>query len=369
MRNGPLNLFERNPKKTIIFTILVILLILDYVAGIFFIPKNYNLFRCPHHFYHHDLVPNKRSQAQWGERIFYPVATNSLGFRDKSVRTIPLKSDKRRIVFIGDSFIESLGIDYDHSFVGILSNQLAGSNVEILNAAAVSYSPKLYYLKTKYLIEKIGLSFDELFVFIDICDISDEIFYEKFEPKKYNVIKDMVYRINKYLKNAAFVYYSFSTILSTVKDQDVEEVDGLQPSLAPIGNVLTADARKISTNPVLYWTISERMLKLCGKKGMELAAINMTKLANFCKDHDIKVTVVVYPWPHQITHQDLESIQVGFWRHFCRTNSLSFISLFPLFIGDHDSNTILDEYFIDRDVHWNAKGHIIVANEISKYID
>lgn len=363
-----LNIFERNPRKTIIFSLLALLLVLDYFAGVFFIPENYNLFRCPHPFYHHALVPNKRCNGKWGNSV-YCVATNSLGFRDRTVRKVPLNANKRRIVFIGDSFTECLGVDYGHSFVGILSDQLAESNVEILNAAVVSYSPKLYYLKIKYLIEEIGLDFDELFVFVDNSDIPDEICYEKFEPKRYNILADVTYKLRKYLMNTSFLYYSMNTIFNRAMKRDCEEIDGLHPCFAPIDDELTAEVIRISTNPVLYWTISERMLELCGKKGMKLAAINMTKLANLCKDHNIKLTVVVYPWPHQITHQDLESIQVGFWRHFCRINSLSFINFFPLFISDRDCNTILAEYFIDRDVHWNAKGHIIVANELSKYID
>lgn len=363
-----LNIFERNPKKTIILTLLVVLFILDYVAGVFFIPENYDLFRCPHHFCHHALVANKNGQARWGKRIFYPVATNSLGFRDKCVRNIPLQSDKRRILLIGDSFIESLGIDYDHSIVGVLEKNIGGKDVEILNAAAVSYSPKLYYLKTKYLIEETGLQFDELYVFIDICDISDEIFYEKFEPEEYSVISDIAYRINKYLKNTSFIYYSLDRVMKKIKDQDVEAVDGLHPSLAPVGNVLPAAARNINADSVPYWTVDNRILKQCAEKGLALAHMNMSKLAALCRNNHIKLTVVVYPWPHQILCRDLESIHVEFWQEFCEQNHLTFINLFPLFVNNVNPNTIIAHYFIRNDVHWNTQGHLVVANEIAKYI-
>ena len=365
----PSNIFERNPRKTIVLTVLLLILITDFVIGNVFIPRNFNVFRCPHHFYHHGLLPNKQCNGKWGNRIFYSVATNSLGFRDECIRKVPLKSNNKRIVFIGDSFIESLGLDYAHSVVGILNSRIDKNKTEILNAAVVSYSPKLYYLKTKYLIENIGLHFDELFVFIDICDVSDEIYYEKFEPKTYNVIEDVAYRVDKYLKNTSFIYYSLSCMFQKTYGQSEARVDGLEPSLAPVGNDRTAAAKKINTHSVPYWTVDESSFKLCAEKGLALAHMNMSKLSTLCKSHNIKMTVVVYPWPHQILYKDCESIQVRFWQEFCQRNGLSFVNLFPLFINGADPNTVIARYFIKNDVHWNTQGHLIVANAICKCID
>ncbi|MEZ0230725.1 MAG: hypothetical protein ACAI25_19040, partial [Planctomycetota bacterium] len=61
--------------------------------------------------YHHGLLPNVSvDDARWGP-LRYKFRTNSLGFRDRSVREVPLRSDKRRILFIGDSFTEGSGVD------------------------------------------------------------------------------------------------------------------------------------------------------------------------------------------------------------------------------------------------------------------
>ena len=43
----------------------------------------------------------------------------------------------------------------------------------MLNAGVSSYSPSIYYYKTKFFIEQ-GLKFSHLIVFIDISDIEDE---------------------------------------------------------------------------------------------------------------------------------------------------------------------------------------------------
>ena len=65
-------------------------------------------------------------------------------------------------------------MEYQNTFVGIISEQLSREKIEILNASVISYSPIIYWRKIKYLIDDIGLKFDELVVFIDISDIEDE---------------------------------------------------------------------------------------------------------------------------------------------------------------------------------------------------
>ena len=122
--------FERNPKKTLMFSVLVFLGLIDWIAGAILIPQDYNVFRTPHPFYHHDLVQNQTATAKWGN-IEYPMFTNSLGFRDSAVRTVSRETSRKRVLFIGDSFTEGLGVPYDDSFVGILDKQLNNLEIEI----------------------------------------------------------------------------------------------------------------------------------------------------------------------------------------------------------------------------------------------
>ncbi|MDP6947253.1 MAG: hypothetical protein QF464_24105, partial [Myxococcota bacterium] len=103
----------------------------------------------PH--YHHDLLPNVDMARTWGE-LSHPMATNALGFEDRTVREVPMKTDKVRILFIGDSFTEGLGYSFDETFVGRFAAGLDPARYEVLNASASSYSPKLYYHKVRHLI-------------------------------------------------------------------------------------------------------------------------------------------------------------------------------------------------------------------------
>ena len=157
--NNKIKWMEAHPKTTLFAFVLFSLLLVDFLSAEFFIPTNYNSYRCPSAWYHHDLLPMQSAKSIWGQKE-YKVFTNSLGFKDASCREVSLKSqkNKRRIVLMGDSFTEGIGMDWEDSFAGILSKN--NPDKEFLNAAVVSYSPKLYYLKTKYLLENAGLKFD-----------------------------------------------------------------------------------------------------------------------------------------------------------------------------------------------------------------
>jgi hypothetical protein len=170
--------FERNPKKTIFFLVGFVVILLDLILAPFFAERIPNI-KDTH--YHHGLEANYRGIVTWGTKN-YIFHTNSLGFKDKNNRAVQLKNNKYRILFIGDSFTEGVGFPYDETFVGLIDQQLNNSDYEVLNAGVASYSPKLYYFKIKYLIENVGLKFDELCVYFDISDVQDEIEYESFQP-------------------------------------------------------------------------------------------------------------------------------------------------------------------------------------------
>ena len=89
---------------------------------------------------------------------------------------------------MGDSHTEGVGVNFDQTFTGQIISKIDTSQTEILNAAVVGYSPRIYYLKTKYLIEDVGLKFDHLFVFFDMSDLQNEIVYKNFQPEVQNKV-------------------------------------------------------------------------------------------------------------------------------------------------------------------------------------
>jgi hypothetical protein len=99
--------------------------------------------------YSHGLAANFSGFESWGGSR-YPFFTNSLAFRDGQVRAMPLRSSTYLILLLGDSFTEAVGVPFEQSFAGMLFHAgQQGNRVEFLNAGVASYSPTLYYSKTK----------------------------------------------------------------------------------------------------------------------------------------------------------------------------------------------------------------------------
>src|SRR6202043_2715537 len=123
---------------------------------------------------YHGRGPNFDGYDIWGEAR-YPLFTNSLGFKDGSVREVPLQGSSRRILLMGDSFAEAIGIAYEDSFFGLLNRagQQREQKIEFLDAGVASYSPSIYYKKVKYLLDH-GLQFDEVVLLSDSSDVEDE---------------------------------------------------------------------------------------------------------------------------------------------------------------------------------------------------
>lgn len=372
------SVFEKHPVITISIFILLIILIFDFVLGLIFIPKDYNSFRKPHEYYHHTLEPNKAVMAKWGETV-YPLFTNSLGFRDFRKREVPLKSEKKRILIMGDSHTEAVGVPFEKSFTGTLIALSDTTKVEILNAAAVSYSPKLYYLKAKYLVQNIGLKIDELFVFIDISDIQNEIAYKDYEPKALNFDRKISYRFTKFLERKSITYYSVTAISKAKKRKEFYKktrnyfkgrVDNQTELYATFFDEM--DNEELLNNPdfheVGYWLGDPKYMQLWGKEGLELGAENMLKLAELCKTYNIKMTISVHPWIPQIINKDLNPTYVQFWQKFAETFQVGFMNLFPLFINDENPDIIVEKYYIHNDNHWNENGHQMVGRALSPYI-
>ena len=342
---------------------LVLFLTMDLALGHFEVrpmKKLYMKIRTPHPYYHHDLKPNQISYfEEVGSGYGYPLTTNSLGFKDASTRQVPLQADKKRILFIGDSFTEGLFFPYEETFTGQIARQRP--DLDILNAGVSSYSPLIYYLKVDYLLNKVGLKFDELFVFIDISDIQDEYLYldvERFTPlPETNDLKNFLFKADRFVFNHSYGYNFLKQAIEKMSEK-----------------VRIVDARgKWTLNQHFYDTyrlnIKEENVKKWADKGIAHAEENMQKLVNLCKARNIALTIVVYPWDAQIYARDLPSKQELIWRAFARKNGIGFMDLFPVFINNESAEAIFSKYFLPGDLHWNASGHALVAREVLAYLE
>jgi lysophospholipase L1-like esterase len=358
------NWFERNPKKTIIFLVGFVVILLDLILAPFLAERIPNI-KNTH--YHHDFDANYCGTLTWGTKS-YIIHTNSLGFKDKSNRTVKLNNNKYRILFIGDSFAEGVGFPYDETFVGLIDQQLNNLDYEVLNAGVSSYSPKLYYFKIKYLIEKVGLKFDELYVYFDISDVQDEIEYESFQPSDSYILAS-VNRLNFLLKRYSFTCnVAIREIIKIKRELLLKNLGAVS-----IPQPKNAERKKVTSNQILWenqrdylehrgtWTYDENTRKKWGGKGCSLAIDNMDKLYRLCQQHNIKLTIAVYPWPGEILRNNINSINISLWKEFCNKRGITFLNCYPYFINGGQPSNIVEKYYISGDIHFNLEGNKLMA--------
>src|SRR6476620_10646921 len=169
---------RRGRIKTGVLLVLYCILIfftLDFTYSSFFYnPSDSASARVQNDVYNHGFAPNFAGIERWGGHQYW-MYTNSLGFKDGSARVVPLTSDSRRVLVIGDSFTEAVGMNFEDSFVGMLDNVGKNSTpkTQFLNAGVSGYSPTVFLRKIKFLLES-GLRFDEVLVALDAGEVPRE---------------------------------------------------------------------------------------------------------------------------------------------------------------------------------------------------
>jgi len=227
-----------------------------------------------------------------------------------------------------------------------------------------SYSPSIYFNKIKYLIEEEKLKFDELVIFLDISDIWNEATTYTLKEDKVVKQKNMSFRewLSIFLNKNFFGTYLVTNLI-------YDKIKG--------GKNISQDAfidwSVSDDHPIDKWPIKKKFYEQFGVNGIKKVEIFMQKIVNFNNKHNIQTTIVVYPWVSNIYYNDLDSMHVKIWKKFSKKNKINFLNLFPLFVEPNrnfkENKEIIKEYFIPFDIHYNRKGHRVIANAFLDFYD
>ena len=351
--------------------------------------------------YHHGFRPLADTMLRFGP-LLYPIRTNSLALIDGTARVVDPGAKGCRVLFVGDSFTEGLGNAWADSFVGRLAALWAERGVEVLNAAAVSYSPTVHYRKVKHLIEGRGLRADAVLLFLDLSDVADE-----WEQYDFDAAGNVTARVRDWLirrqdgnptswdrfwflaqDNSIVLHAARELWLRVARPWQGAIFDRPRPPDPPSRPAPEPPLGRIEPPPILLgpeavarrlpgrsddhrarWTIEAGLYDKFGRYGLMKAAAMMDRLVLLLRERGISLTVLVYPWTELIVAGDRDSVQVRFWRQWARTRDAGFVDLFPLFLDAGEAKEVVDQYVIPRDFHWNAAGHALVADAVDRAID
>jgi len=365
------------------FVFIIIFFIADFIFTKIYLFEPLEKISIKHPVYHHDFKKNFYAKSSiFGEKLpitfgylrknigRYEIYTNSLGFKDSSNKKIELDSQKKRILFIGDSFTEGVFLNYQDTFVGIVDEVYKKKNIEVLNAGKTSYSPIIYYKKIEYLINIEKLKFDEVILFLDISDIHDELYYDldinnnvinrndkviKYNLVKFNFKKSLT---QNFLVTSQLLFNLWSIFL---KNEESEEKYKKEITKEYYNVIYSKHFNKDK------WIFSQDTSPRFDQ-AVNNSLKYLDKLKLLLDKNNINLIVVVYPWPSNIFFNDLESKYVKIWDEWTKKNSVRYINLFPFFININSSNNekyhFIKKHYFESDIHFNKFGNKFIAEKI-----
>jgi len=342
------------------FLILVYLIILDFgLTNLYNVSKNYLIgnLRINHPIFHHTLRKNSEGGGIISEKYF----TNSLGFRDFSIKNVNKENKKKRILLMGDSATMGLYNEYENSYAGKITKYFKKKNIEVLNGAVTSYSPIIYFTKIKYLIDN-NYKFDELFLFIDISDPYDESFRYEVDKKGNVIDKKITFEVNFITETKKFIsnnFYFFFHILNFVNDFFFPDAD---ESMFAINH----------QNGL--WNIEEDVFNSYGKDGLNSNIYYLDKIKNLLDTNNIGMKIIIHPWPGTIYYFDKKTIYEKTWENWAKENNVDIFNSVKIFnfvknLNKKERLQIISKYYFELDMHFNEEGSEFFFSEFKKFLE
>ena len=297
--------------------------------------------------------------------------TNSFGARDKE-RSLKNTTNKRRVVFLGDSFIEGIMVNTPNRCSDILEKN---TKSEHLNFGINGTSPINYYLIYKSLAKKL----EHDVVIIGILPAND--FEDYSDGDEVSLLRFPIYR--PYWKNTnngyslkyslASVNQAYGSLAIYNKPKEIFHTkDSVYQNLS-IGKKIQGE---LVANSYLLRLIGEMgknnnseifnrtsIFESYPKDKWATFSYSLKKLFEEAKGKQIIVLTIPTLKDvklYQKNHINLLSVQM---ERFCRKNNVNYIDLLPFF--DNVKNP--HELYVECDGHWNEKGEKLAAKILLKH--
>ena len=339
--------------------------------------------RVPNKNYKYTFTKKKSFKSNY-QGYEYIIMTNNLGFRDSEVRDLDKNNDYT--IIIGDSFVEGVPFEFEDTLVGYLNKKLKDRKVknhEILNAGVASYSTYIYQKKIINILDKNPwLKTDMVILLLDKSDVMDDLSYldrpEYFplEKRKYkSKFKDEFFYDLKKLNLWRFIYKQTTTGSFIKKLGDIVELEirnlrdrrklskKLGKSFFKISSKQVRSFRSINTKTYITNYFYGSLWETEGKKSVNFSIENLLNLKNYLENKNIKLLVVLYPWPFEIADKIPRENYINYVIPELEKKKINYITAYKYFLIDDIYSNISDNY-IFNDVHFNRNGNKILSDII-----
>jgi hypothetical protein len=122
--------------------------------------------------------------------------------------------------------------------------------------------------------------------------------------------------------------------------------------------------KNVVEHPAAAWTLnidSPHFGKEGARGGIRKNLEYMRNLKHLLDKRNIKMTIIVYPWPTQLFFENESHLGVTIWKDFCiKEDCYNFIDVNKYFFDEIQKSSereVIKKYYIRGDVHFNEEGN------------
>lgn len=291
----------------------------------------------PKDFYFINHDPN--NEFGDGVEIYY----DEDGLRYNPKRRI-VENPELKVAFVGDSFVEASQVRWENSFVGLVEDSFQ-EKIAVKNFGVSSYSPVLSYMQWR----EFGKNYspDYVFYFLFYNDPRDDEIYLRngvYENDSLVAVKGPRKEVVAVMRRSYFIRFIRKLWLGWKYKND------LKKEAAESNGPLTFE--KAELNPGVT----------------KVSSLYLTKLRTEVEANGGKFVMAAVPSKYRHIY-DQKATSEDFarkWEAWADSTRIPIIDLTTAFEEAWEKG---DTLFFNRDMHFNLKGHDVVAQEIVKFLE
>ena len=314
--------------------------------------------------YKYTFKSNASFYSKYNDFI-YKIDTNDFGFRAKSITDNEFSKDI--YFFSGDSFLESVGLNYNDSLIAKLENTKE-KQIDFLNSGVASYSTFIYKKKIISFIKKNkNLKIKKVIILLDKSDPIDD---QQYVNQKSEFRNDKIKKKYKKNFNDYFITFSFLKIFGNFLDEKRRNfkyryrlskkynknifsfTKNQVEAFKSIGN------RKFISN---YYRDKNKWIETLNY--FDYSIDQLLEIESFLEKYNIDLEVFIYPWPFELIDEDARIRYLNFLEKNEKLDKLKINSCYDYFLKNNELEQLefIGKSYLFADIHYNSYGNDILA--------
>jgi lysophospholipase L1-like esterase len=292
-------------------------------------------------------------------RVRYSI--NEFGYRDKRGRSFDNNQGRQRVLLLGDSFTEGYGVELDQRYSQILDNKWP--DIELWNTARMGSSPLFYVYQLRQLLPK--LKPDLVLVQLFDNDLNENnLRYAKYDERgRLGPLPDKLKPSDSYFDNLPelALHTAWKRLRRKMKGKALPRLF-VKPGAAVSKQSLVFKAAPDQAQVFNFYEAKE--LPQWRDRFQKQERL-LRQLINEFRQQSPQSQLLFLYVPHIIAFSKSNNPHSRLIEKLCLELKVPFIDSTDIFKGRAQKP---EYYYYSKDLHWNARGHSLIAKELEPII-